>query len=578
MRRYALKLILLLCCLSSFPLMAKESRNVLSDKDQFKFDYYFLDALRMKEKGDLRSAGDLLYHCHLINPQSASVYFELATLASKMQQYASASQYAQRAVTLNSTNLRYRRAWAELSAYAEDYATAIDQYNYLIKHDEKHATNYYAQLAGIYTVQKNYEQACICWDNYAKKSELTKEIATEKFKLYLSAGNSKKAFKQIDQLINSFPNEYSYVAMKADMYLYEKDTASAEKTFQKSLKKAEDNVMLQMYYATYLHNTQQDGKSAEYFKKAYYNPNATFDQRCSILMNITSDSITTIPDSVFQNLIAEYPEEYLPTLCYGLHFYAKKDSTCYDYFKKSLALNPNQEEIWKYVISFHAAKNELDSTIAVCNAAVTNFPDNADFLYSLGFAQHSQGNDSLALATMRQSVNASLNKHNLTNASHVLGIMGDIYFQLNDSLKAFASYDSSLVYNPQNYMVMNNYAYYLSLNNQDLKRAEMMSGKTVKADPNSPVFLDTYAWICFKQGEYAMAHLYIEQAYNHGGNTDPELTEHYGDILFKIGEDKSQYLPMWKKALEMREKEEHPEEYKGLETLKKKVQTETYAE
>ena len=578
MRLHILKVTLFLLSLSPCIVHAKESSSSLSPKEQFKFQYYYMDALRMKEKGDLMSAGDLLYHCHLIDPQSAVIFFELATLASQQQQYASACQYTKRAVGLNPENLRYRTAWAELASYSGEYTTAIEQYNYLIKHDKKHAANYYAQLAAIYTVQKEYDKACQCWDNYAKEEELTKKIALEKFQLYLAAGNNKKAFKQIDQLINSFPDDYSYIALKAEMYLYEKDTLSAEKTFLKNLKKEENNVDLQIYYANFLHTIQQNEKSNAYYTMAYNNKNATFDQRCTTLMSVTTDSIAEWPDSIYHNLINNYPEEYVPSLCYALKLYSQKDSSCFDYFKKSLSVNPKQEEIWKNVIAYHASRNELDSTIATCNNAVANFPQNSDFLYSLGFSYHSKGNDSLALLNMRKSVDASIARRDLHGASYVLGTMGDIYFQLDDSINAFAAYDTALIYNPDNVMVMNNYAYYLSLNNRDLKRAEMLSGKTVKADPNSPVFLDTYAWICFKQGEYTMAHLYIEQAYNHGGDSDPELTEHYGDILFKIGEPKEEYLPKWKKALEMREKEENPEEYKGLEKLRTKVRTETYVE
>ena len=75
--------------------------------------------------------------------------------------------------------------------------------------------------------------------------------------------------------------------------------------------------------------------------------------------------------------------------------------------------------------------------------------------------------------------------------------------------EAYAAYDSSLVYNPSNIGALNNYAYYLSVERRDLDKAEEMSYKTVKAEPNNSTYLDTYAWILFEKGNYAEARIYI---------------------------------------------------------------------
>lgn len=59
---------------------------------------------------------------------------------------------------------------------------------------------------------------------------------------------------------------------------------------------------------------------------------------------------------------------------------------------------------------------------------------------------------------------------------------------------------------------MNNYAYYLSLERKNLDKAEEMSYKTVKAEPQNATYLDTYAWILFEKENYVQARLYIDQA------------------------------------------------------------------
>ena len=113
--------------------------------------------------------------------------------------------------------------------------------------------------------------------------------------------------------------------------------------------------------------------------------------------------------------------------------------------------------------------------------------------------------------------------------------------------EAYAAYDSSLVYNPDNIGTLNNYAYYLSVERKDLDKAEEMSYRTVKAEPENATYLDTYAWILFEKKRYTEARIYIEQAMKNGGDTSQVIVEHCGDVYYMLGE-KEKALEYWKKA------------------------------
>ena len=70
-------------------------------------------------------------------------------------------------------------------------------------------------------------------------------------------------------------------------------------------------------------------------------------------------------------------------------------------------------------------------------------------------------------------------------------LVGDLYHQKKMSEKSYAAYDSALVYNPNNISALNNYAYYLSLEKIHLDKAEEMSYRTVKAEPQNGTYLVT---------------------------------------------------------------------------------------
>ena len=151
-------------------------------------------------------------------------------------------------------------------------------------------------------------------------------------------------------------------------------------------------------------------------------------------------------------------------------------------------------------------------------------------------------------------------------ASGILGEIGDINMAMGDTTKAMNVYEEALALNPNAVSVLNNYAYMLAVKGIDLDKAERMSGKTVSVDPNSAVFLDTYAWVYFKKGDYQMALLYIEQALSKVREDNAELLEHYGDILYKIGNiDKAR--EQWNKAFTVCAKMN----IKPSENLKKKA-------
>lgn len=116
-------------------------------------------------------------------------------------------------------------------------------------------------------------------------------------------------------------------------------------------------------------------------------------------------------------------------------------------------------------------------------------------------------------------------------------IMGEILHNQGKSREAFAALDSCLSYKPDYTMVLNNYAYYLSITpGADMKKAEQMSARTIKAEPRNATYLDTYAWVLFKNERYTEARIYIDQALANDSDStiSAEVFEHAGDIYAQL--------------------------------------------
>ena len=115
--------------------------------------------------------------------------------------------------------------------------------------------------------------------------------------------------------------------------------------------------------------------------------------------------------------------------------------------------------------------------------------------------------------------------------------LGDIYHQQGEEEKAFDAYDRTLRNDPDNVLVLNNYAYYLAVKGQDLDKALEMSTKAIAAEPDNPTYLDTHAWVLYMKGDYKEAEKHMKKAIKLLKEPDATYTKHYEAILNKLGKN-----------------------------------------
>ena len=130
-----------------------------------------------------------------------------------------------------------------------------------------------------------------------------------------------------------------------------------------------------------------------------------------------------------------------------------------------------------------------------------------------------------------------------------MGLLGKKGIARKAMKECYKAYERSLRYWPDNTMVLNNYAYFLSLEERDLERALTMSSRVVALTDNNPTYLDTHGWVLFKLGRTAEAKKVMQQAIALDGQESAALLVHYGDILHAMGEQFMAEI-YWRKGLE----------------------------
>ena len=227
--------------------------------------------------------------------------------------------------------------------------------------------------------------------------------------------------------------------------------------------------------------------------------------------------------------------------------------------EKVLDIAPDNAAARLQLVSYAWQAEDMTRIISLCQDARQYNPDEMAFYYYQGIAYYKQEELDLALNAFQNGIGVINQQSDPDIVSDFYAVMGDILHQKGLDKEAYAAYDSCLQWKDDNYGCLNNYAYYLSEQGVQLDKAEQMSYRAIKAEPKNATFLDTYAWILFKQGRYSEAKIYIDQTLQCDSDTSAVLLEHAGDIYYHAGQ-RDQALSFWQQALTRTTEKEDPKD------------------
>lgn len=570
---------ILLLAAGFFSLQAADSvrtaaprKVVLSPSDQRKFDYFFYEGLKLKNAGKYDAAFDVFSHCLAIDSTVSAVLYELSNFYEQLERPDRAVELLKRAVANSRDNFTYRIALASISRDLEMYTEAAEEYEALVKENPgKPELNYY--LADVYTRQGEVMKAIAAYDALEETMGMNEAITLQKYKLYASLEQADKAFDEIRKLADKFPRESRYRILMGDLYLEKNDTVQAKACYDRAHAIDPSDPYYIVAMANYYEHTGDKERAENQIRSALVNPKLDVETKVGILSRYImklqqTQNGTESANALFETLLEQHPNETKLNLMYGslLQLQNKPDEAKFQ-FQLVTESEPENKDAWQQLLNVALKSEDLPEIIRICNRCIALFPDSPEFYFYLGIAYYQQDKYEEALDAYRRGINV-IDPENRDLLSDFYGQTGDIYYQMKQLDKAYEAYDEALKYNEKNVVVLNNYSYFLATNGGDLKKAERMSAQCIKLEPDNATYLDTYAWIFFKQGNYSLAKIYIESAMAKDGEKSGEIIEHYGDILYKSGEQEKA-LEQWKKAKELKSESS---------TLDKKIEQQTYIE
>ncbi len=585
--------------------VASDRRTSQTDADRRKADYIFMEAAAARADMKDRSTDYymLLRRAAALNPQDPYIAGSLAELdvllptvdsAATMEAYRTIG----RRFFLKPEVEHYGIYYSTLAMRMRRYDDAIAVWK-LLDSIQPNRTDPAMNLAKVLVIKGTasgdsvpVRQAVRIYDRLQSTQPGNTELVTHKIQALYAIGDTAGIVRELERLSREAPSEVPALLYVSKCYTVLNMPDSAAVYMDRASAVAPDDGSVRLLRANYY---SYQGDTVAYRRevlRALESSELEYEEKFGILrqfvVSVIEDSTSHAEVEKMFNVVQEVnPGEATLHQLFGDYYIETENyAGAAEQYGYSVELDPNQSDVWNGLLRSYSMLNDSSRLLDASKAALHRYPTNIYAALLGASALGSYGREAEALA-MLDSIEI-VPSHNPKALSQVFLFKGDLLFKLEQVDSAIVAYDRSISYDAENYMALNNAAYFMAVKGIDLPRAEVYASIANAGVPDNATFLDTYAWVCFKKQDYARALELIDKAIaaessgdgDAGGEdtaeTDgadgeneelsSEILDHAGDIYYMNGRP-AEAVEFWRRALVL-----DPDN--GL--LEKKVKNEAY--
>lgn len=475
-------------------------------------------------------------------------------------------------VEANPLDIREARLYAVMASRIQRFDETISTFESIVRNFPKNIEDKYS-LARAYSMHSKFDKAIAVYDSIETTTGITSPVSLQKIELYLSKNDTANAINEAQALLNSAPKNLRYNGVVGDVYMHLSMPDSAFRYYEVMEKIDSSSPEVALSKAAYYQIKKDSVNQDKQIYRALINENLEVGQKVSILTQYIQQTLRSKQPSprienLFNVILKQHPHDAEIRRLYGKYAYTLDDyESAAEQFSYALDIDPTNAEDWKILTLSNVLTYKYDEALNSAKKAIEYNPEDINLKLYIVSLYNQIGECDKAI-NLGHDLLAKSDSLDYGFKSEICTTIADTYFVKGQTDSCFQYYEKALDYNKKNYLAMNNYAYFLSVSDKDLDKAESMSAEVIKAYPENSTYLDTYAWIFFKKKEYELALMYIQRAVSciNEKDNNADLYEHYGDILFMNRKPK-EAVEQWQKALELT-----PDN----ELLQKKVKHKTY--
>ena len=499
-----------------------------------------LDAVQRYNDRDIEGAMALLKEAVAENPEDDAAWYYIAQCAIVRNDAEMAEQGLRMASELDPDNFWYRYTLARLYSMTSRPELTTDMYEKLLE-DFPKKSDLYFDLVEMYASQREFEKAIETLKEIETVFGMTESIAVYRFNLLRMLNRPEEAYASLEEYNKQYSSPF-VLATLADyqMSMYNDSTALAY--YDEALDLAPDYSPALIGKAETLRLTRKYDEYFETLNLYISDPEVPAREKSDYLMAVVQrtepkflSSFQSQVDSLIDKSVGIHPKDSMLLQTAAVYYYStdRKDQAR-KHFKASMEAWPQSLSAAANYVEYLMYAGEWEELSQEGRAAFERFPHETAFLEmaSMGDYNLEAYDRVLEICEIVLEVAPSDSSATLRAWSTI----GDIQHQLGDDKKAFKAYEKALKINPDYIYVLNNYAYFLSVQGRKLKKAYNMSKRTVEAEPDNSTYLDTFGWILYLMGKPVEAKPFFKHAMLYGGKDSVVIMDHYAEVLYALKE------------------------------------------
>jgi len=551
--------------LAGFQAFGQGTVTPATNRDSNMVKQLFFTGLREKMSENYVQAATNFNKIVGLDPNNHAAYFELANADLRLDKLLEAEQHIKQAIKINDTNLWYWRLLGEVYKRSNNMPELIGVFNQLIRLDPENDA-YYFDKANAQFLANQLDAAKKTYEEIEGKFGNSRDLANARKRLQ-SNGNATES--DIVKLLEGNQADVKNYLYAAGLLLQKGNDPEALKVLTKAQQLEPNNFEVNLALADIYRKQKNDEAAFSSLKLAFQSNEMPLAEKVKIIAALfpkLNEPFVAKNAAELSKLVAEKnPTEAKALAIYGDVLYQQNNlKEALLQYQAALRLNEQIYIVWEQVINIQTLLGHYDEALKVGEEALSIYPNQANLYYYMAYAAFKTGKYEAAQSYLKTS--SQLDVENKSLQAQIYALQGDVYLNQNNFAQAKTAFEKAIAIEPDNYLIMNNYAYYLALRNDDLTKAAKYAETAAHAMPNNSSVADTYAFILFRQQKYDLAKIWIEKALQNNSSKNDVYLERYGDILFMKGE-KDAALIQWQKAKEAGN---------GSEVLIKKINEKKY--
>jgi predicted Zn-dependent protease len=526
--------------------------------DTATYDFLFTEAVKQKLLGNSGESLKLLEQCIVINPGSDAAYYQIAQILLTSGDIQNGKKFALRAQKADEKNIWYMSLLASIYYQEKNLDSAVIYYEKLVKiypeRDEFRLT-----LGNIYSEKGENKKAEEAYSYLESKYGVNESIAMSQVKNLVNSGDFKGAEEKIKKLIAETPDEVLYNGILAEIYRSQGETEKALDVYNKLVDLDPNDPQTQMSVGDFLLETHSYNELFTVMNTIVLNDQIPKEQKMSLIAKcFENDTLVKTRGNDLELVIRVMEATYKGDMIVNLlrpEYYLKagKNDMSVKRLEELIIENPENYYAWEKLLLLYSETREYDKLFVRGEECATRF--NRSYLAKILYASAATelGKYDIALEELRKAkILAGDEKQLLVQA---ITMEADIYYRKKEYSKSFSTFKEALKLDPSDLTVLNNYAYFLAEQGQNLAEAENMIRVVIDKEGDNKTFLDTYAWVLYKRGKFKDAARIMEEIMK-GGEDDSDWFEHYGYIM-KAMKKCDIAIEYWKRAVALESKREY---------------------